>query len=73
MAERKMINYLLKLKTTNFFGVLFVLVGTALSLYFDGKNPVGANFEKLGYLIFFLGAAFSIKNGFKTKNRLSEK
>mgnify|MGYP001798716167 CR=1 FL=1 len=42
-------------------GLLILLLGTAMSIYFDNASENDAHLEKIGYILFFTGLAISIK------------
>lgn len=50
-----------KNKLLKLLGFIVVIVGAAMSVYFDGNSPENAQYEKIGYILFFIGVTISIK------------
>lgn len=44
-----------------FIGLALVLLGTGMSVYFDNTSVEESQLEKVGYILFFIGLAISIK------------
>ncbi len=54
-------------------GLIIVIIGLTISLYFDGNTEQSAQFEKVGYILFFIGAAVSLKGTFSKFSKKDNK
>ena len=57
------------IKALQISGLTIVLFGATLSLCFDGGTPNDAQFEKVGNLLFLIGAILIIRGGVLKKRQ----